>query len=393
MKRSKISSSTSRWRSSGRSILLIATIGRSPCASALLSTNLVCGSGPSAASTRITSPSTMDRMRSTSPPKSAWPGVSTMLMRVSFQTSEVTFAKMVMPRSRSRSLESMARSSTRWFSRNEPDCLRSTSIRVVLPWSTWAMIAMLRNAIGGRLRWNGNGLAAHIGKRGRNLKTIRRMAALRPPIWLVGGRGGGGGRHARPAPVVGDEHQGAAEGETHEPGVDQRQHAIAPAGCAGGAAARRPAGAADVEGGGDQRRGEVRGVAGGLEDAALHRRRKAESPQPAGKQGDGAPRRRNDARHGQQQDDLRGKEGGDREIGAPGAQPAAGEIAEKAEPAHAEQHPRHEVLRHAGKPRQQRHHIGKEREEAGQADGDDGVAHEDDRAPGGGEFGPQVVLM
>jgi hypothetical protein len=31
-------------------------------------------------------------MRSTSPPKSAWPGVSTMLMRVSFQTSEVTLA-------------------------------------------------------------------------------------------------------------------------------------------------------------------------------------------------------------------------------------------------------------------------------------------------------------
>ena len=30
-----------------------------------------------------------DRMRSTSPPKSAWPGVSTMLMRVPFQTTEV----------------------------------------------------------------------------------------------------------------------------------------------------------------------------------------------------------------------------------------------------------------------------------------------------------------
>jgi hypothetical protein len=42
-------------------------------------------------------------MRSTSPPKSAWPGVSTMLMRVSFQTSEVALARMVMPRSRSRS--------------------------------------------------------------------------------------------------------------------------------------------------------------------------------------------------------------------------------------------------------------------------------------------------
>ena len=47
---------------------------------------MVCGSGPSEASTRTTTPSTMLRMRSTSPPKSAWPGVSTMLMRVSFQT-------------------------------------------------------------------------------------------------------------------------------------------------------------------------------------------------------------------------------------------------------------------------------------------------------------------
>ena len=41
----------------------------------------------------------MFRMRSTSPPKSAWPGVSTMLMRVSFQTTEVALARMVMPRS------------------------------------------------------------------------------------------------------------------------------------------------------------------------------------------------------------------------------------------------------------------------------------------------------
>ncbi len=58
-------------------------------------------------------PSTILRMRSTSPPKSAWPGVSTILMRVPCQTIEVTFARMVMPRSRSRSLESIARSATR----------------------------------------------------------------------------------------------------------------------------------------------------------------------------------------------------------------------------------------------------------------------------------------
>ncbi len=83
-------------------------------------------------------------MRSTSPPKSAWPGVSTMLMRVSFQSTEVALARMVMPRSFSRSLESIARSATRWFSRNEPDCFRSSSTSVVFPWSTCAMIAILR---------------------------------------------------------------------------------------------------------------------------------------------------------------------------------------------------------------------------------------------------------
>ena len=38
--------STSWWRSSGRSILLIATIGLRPRASAFDSTNLVCGIGP-----------------------------------------------------------------------------------------------------------------------------------------------------------------------------------------------------------------------------------------------------------------------------------------------------------------------------------------------------------
>ena len=121
-----------------------------PIFSAFETTNLVCGIGPSAASTSTMTPSTIDRMRSTSPPKSAWPGVSTMLMRVSFQTTEVALARMVMPRSFSRSFESMARSSTRWLSRNEPDCDRSLSTSVVLPWSTWAMMAMLRKRMGHR---------------------------------------------------------------------------------------------------------------------------------------------------------------------------------------------------------------------------------------------------
>ncbi|CAM5462984.1 hypothetical protein SCALM49S_03421 [Streptomyces californicus] len=48
--------------------------------SALRSTKRVWGSGPSEASTSSTTASTIDRPRSTSPPKSAWPGVSMMLI-------------------------------------------------------------------------------------------------------------------------------------------------------------------------------------------------------------------------------------------------------------------------------------------------------------------------
>src|SRR2546421_8534169 len=51
---------------------------------------------------------------------------------------------MVMPFSRSRSIESMIRSATASFWRNRPDCQSMASTSVVLPWSTWAMIATLR---------------------------------------------------------------------------------------------------------------------------------------------------------------------------------------------------------------------------------------------------------
>ncbi len=146
--RSNTSLTTSLGLASGLSTLLMQTMGLRPIFSALPTTNLVCGMGPSAASTSTIAPSTIDRMRSTSPPKSAWPGVSTMLMRMSFQTTEVALARMVMPRSRSRSLESITRSATRWLSRKAPDCCSSRSTRVVLPWSTWAMMAMLRSFLG-----------------------------------------------------------------------------------------------------------------------------------------------------------------------------------------------------------------------------------------------------
>jgi hypothetical protein len=57
---------------------------------------------------------------------------------------EVHLARMVMPRSRSWSLESMARSDVASLARNTPDWASSWSTSVVLPWSTWAMMAMLR---------------------------------------------------------------------------------------------------------------------------------------------------------------------------------------------------------------------------------------------------------
>ena len=57
----------------------------------------------------------------------------------------VFLARIVMPRSRSRSLESMISSPAASGSRKMCDCLSRPSTSVVLPWSTWAMMATLRN--------------------------------------------------------------------------------------------------------------------------------------------------------------------------------------------------------------------------------------------------------
>ena len=81
-----------RPRRSGRperSVLLTTRMTGSFAASALRSTKRVCGSGPSDASTSSTTPSTIDRPRSTSPPKSAWPGVSMTLMTTSVPSGRV----------------------------------------------------------------------------------------------------------------------------------------------------------------------------------------------------------------------------------------------------------------------------------------------------------------
>ena len=99
-------------RASERSTLLITRITGSRACSVLRSTKRVCGSGPSLASTSSSTPSTIVSPRSTSPPKSAWPGVSMMLIFVSPYWTAVFFARIVMPFSRSRSIESITRSAT-----------------------------------------------------------------------------------------------------------------------------------------------------------------------------------------------------------------------------------------------------------------------------------------
>ena len=66
-------------RASARSTLLMTTMGLRPISSALDSTKRVCGIGPSAASMSTSAPSAIRTTRSTSPPKSACPGVSMIL--------------------------------------------------------------------------------------------------------------------------------------------------------------------------------------------------------------------------------------------------------------------------------------------------------------------------
>ena len=172
--RSKVWSTTHAGRLPGRSILLTTTMAFRPWASALRVTKRVCGIGPSTASTSSNTPSTMDSTRSTSPPKSACPGVSTMLMRVPPYSMAQFLARMVMPRSRSMSLESMMRSPSRSWAAKVPDCFSRQSTSVVLPWSTCAMMAMLRI---GRFMAGWPASAGGLGPAGeRCLKRVRRVA-------------------------------------------------------------------------------------------------------------------------------------------------------------------------------------------------------------------------
>ena len=80
---SNTSSITSSGLASGLSILLTQQITGRSSSNAFIRTNLVCGIAPSNASTTRITPFTILRTRSTSPPKSAWPGVSMILIFVS----------------------------------------------------------------------------------------------------------------------------------------------------------------------------------------------------------------------------------------------------------------------------------------------------------------------
>ena len=189
-KSSSTSWTTSSMRASGRSTLLTTSTTGSRASRALRSTKRVWGRGPSEASTSRRTPSTMVRPRSTSPPKSAWPGVSMMLILTPLWSTAVFLARMVMPFSRSRSPESMTRSLTDSLARKAPDCQSMASTRVVLPWSTWATMATLR--MSSRV-WSGMKGEGYLPGGGHR-------TAARGPGHLTGRVGGGHdlGRTGRP---------------------------------------------------------------------------------------------------------------------------------------------------------------------------------------------------
>ena len=118
------------------------TIGLRLSSNAFCSTKRVCGIGPSKASTNSSTPSAIFSTRSTSPPKSAWPGVSITLILQPLYSMATFFAKMVIPRSRSSSLLSRMSSPFCSFSRKRLAVYNILSTKVVLPWSTCAMMAI-----------------------------------------------------------------------------------------------------------------------------------------------------------------------------------------------------------------------------------------------------------
>ena len=115
---SKTWSTTFSGLAPGLSILFIITIGFRFNAKDFFKTSLVCGIGPSKASTKSNTPSTIFKTRSTSPPKSACPGVSTIFIFTPLYITDVFLERIVIPLSFSKSFESITLSLTCSFSLN-----------------------------------------------------------------------------------------------------------------------------------------------------------------------------------------------------------------------------------------------------------------------------------
>ncbi len=100
---------STEWKKSAptRSILLMKQMRGTLYLSACRQTVSDCGSTPWTASNTAQAPSRTRSDRSTSMVKSTWPGVSMMLSRWSRQKQVVAAEVMVMPRSRSCSIQSM----------------------------------------------------------------------------------------------------------------------------------------------------------------------------------------------------------------------------------------------------------------------------------------------
>ena len=90
-----------------RSILLMKQMRGTPYLLAWRHTVSVWGSTPATASNTATAPSSTRSDRSTSTVKSTWPGVSMMLIQLSFHRQVVAAEVMVMPRSCSWTIQSM----------------------------------------------------------------------------------------------------------------------------------------------------------------------------------------------------------------------------------------------------------------------------------------------
>ena len=164
----------------------------------------VCGWTPSTAETTSTAPSSTPRTRSTSAMKSGWPGVSTRLTARSPTRNEATADRIVMPRSRSSSSESVwvVPASTLPTRSIAPVVKRSRSVRVVLPASTWARIPRLSVRMGPHaFQGGGHLLAGHGCSHVAPFICLRGCAPSRVARRVKSAGGSAGWRHSRGGPA------------------------------------------------------------------------------------------------------------------------------------------------------------------------------------------------